>query len=390
LEPSEKIYVNPSFVKTLHGEIACEACHDGDPRDPNWQTAHKEIIRDPTFPNADKACGQCHENLVTTAKNSLHYTLAPFGRVIRTRANKKDKRVLEKVCQAKAKHCRACHASCGQCHVSRPNYVEGGFLAGHFFQKRPPMDTTCASCHGARVYAEFTGANEAYPPDVHYEKEGMDCMDCHTGNEMHTDATGVASRFDLPERPRCKKCHPDVVPEKPKTNPHTIHMDKVACQVCHALANKNCYNCHVGTDKEGLAYFKSSEARMLFKIGLNPNKTKDRPYNYVVLRHPPADPGLFDFYVNDGLSDFDKLPTWKLDTPHNIQRITPQNKTCNNCHGNASLFLQKKDVTEWEQKPNARVVVPEAKVPKPIIPQPAVNERPSPPRPHSPCIAGPW
>jgi thiosulfate/3-mercaptopyruvate sulfurtransferase len=84
------------------------------------------------------------------------------------------------------------------------------------------------------------------------------------------------------------------------------------------------------------------------------------------LRHPPANPNLFASYVKDGLSDFDSLPTWKLDTPHSIQRITAQNKTCNNCHGNASLFLQEKDVNDWEREANARVVVPEDSIPKPI------------------------
>ena len=373
LEPFEKIYVNPAFVKTVHGEIACEACHGGNPKDPNWHTAHKGIVRDPTFPDADKACGKCHKNIASTAKNSLHYTLGPFEKVIKARANKKDKGILEKVCQGREKHCNACYASCGQCHVSRPDYIEGGFLAGHLFQKRPPMGTTCASCHGVRVYAELTGANDDYPPDVHYEKEAMECMDCHTGKEIHSDATGVATRFDLPERPRCDQCHPDVVSEKPKTDSHTIHRDKVACQVCHAVGYKNCFNCHVGTDKNGLTYFRSGKTEMLFKVGLNPSKTKDRPHNYVVLRHPPANPKLFDFYVTNGLKDFDKLPTWKLDTPHNIQRITPQNKTCNNCHGNAALFLQEKDVTDWEQKANARVVVPDAKIPRPIFDRPAIR-----------------
>jgi thiosulfate/3-mercaptopyruvate sulfurtransferase len=105
---------------------------------------------------------------------------------------------------------------------------------------------------------------------------------------------------------------------------------------------------------------------MLFKIGLNPNKTDQRPFEYVVLRHPPANPSLFASYVMDGLSDFNSLPTWKLDTPHSIQRITPQNKTCNNCHGNASLFLQEKDVSAWEKVANATVMVPEDRIPKPI------------------------
>ncbi|HID29347.1 MAG TPA: hypothetical protein EYP19_05010 [Desulfobacterales bacterium] len=373
LEPYEKIYVDPSFINTRHGEIACETCHGGNPREPNWQIAHQGIVKDPTYPDANKTCGQCHENICSTADKSLHYTLGPFEKVIKARANKKDEGILEKVCQGKDTHCNGCHASCGQCHVSRPDYAEGGFLRGHLFQKTPCMHTTCASCHGGRVYGEFTGANDTYPADVHYAKAEMTCMDCHRGKEMHSDATGVDSRFDLPERPRCENCHRDVVSEKPRTDSHTVHGDKLACQVCHAVGYKNCFNCHVGSGENGIPYFRSGKSEMLFKVGLNPRKTKDRPYDYVVLRHPPADPKLFDFYVKNGLSDFDRLPTWKLDTPHNIQRITPQNQSCNNCHGNATLFLKEQDVTDWEQKANAGVVVPDDRIPKSIEAKPAIS-----------------
>jgi thiosulfate/3-mercaptopyruvate sulfurtransferase len=191
-------------------------------------------------------------------------------------------------------------------------------------------------------------------------------MDCHTSKEMHANATGVSTRFELPERPRCATCHPGAVSNNSKTKAHKLHKDNVACQVCHALANKNCFKCHVGTDNKGLPYFKCQKTEMLFKIGRNPNKTKDRPYRFVVLRHPPTDPGLFDYYVKEGLSDFSMLPTWKLDTPHTIQRITPQNKHCNNCHGNPSLFLLAKDVASWEQKPNEAILVPEEALPKPV------------------------
>ncbi len=366
LELYQKIWVTSSFLDTDHGRIACPDCHGGRPKDPDWQTAHKGIIKDPTFPEADKACGECHEDIVSTAKNSLHYTLAPFERVIRARADKKDRKVLEKVCLAKEKHCAGCHASCGQCHVSRPDYVKGGFLNKHHFQKRPPMDISCASCHGGRVHGEFTGANRKYAADIHYDGEKMTCMDCHTAKEMHADADQVNTRFDIPERPNCRNCHEEVVSAKPGTRSHSIHKDRVACQVCHAQAYKNCFGCHVGTDKTGLPYFKSKETRMLFKIGFNPNKSGDRPYDYVVLRHPPADPGIFDFYIKNGLSDFNTLPTWKLDTPHNIRRITPRNEKCNNCHGNASLFLNKDDMAEWALKANAGIIVPKTRIPKVI------------------------
>ena len=366
MELYEKIYVKPSFLETDHGQIACEECHGGDPKDSNWKTAHKGVIKDPTFPDADRVCGECHEEIVSTAKNSLHYTLAPFGQVIKARANKKDKKVLEKVCKAKEKHCGKCHSSCGQCHVSRPTYAKGGFLNRHNFEKKPPMDTTCASCHGGRVYGEYTGANEEYNADVHYDEEEMTCMDCHTAEEMHADATGVNTRLDLSQRPSCLKCHKEVISAKPKTESHKVHKDKVACQVCHSQAYKNCFSCHVGTDKKGMVYFKNKKSKMLLKTGLNPDKTKDRPYNFVTLRHPPADPGLFDFYVKNGLSDFNALPTWKLTAPHNIQRKTPQNEKCNNCHGNALLFLSKKDMEKWEIKANSGVIVPETKIPKPV------------------------
>jgi thiosulfate/3-mercaptopyruvate sulfurtransferase len=364
LEPYEKIYVKPSFLKTAHGEIACETCHGGDPTDPDWQTAHKGIIKDPTFPSPEKACGACHEDIVPVAQKSLHYTLAPFTQIIKTRATKNDTEILNRVMEAKDKHCGSCHASCGQCHVSRPNYVDGGFLAGHMFQKKPPMDIICASCHGGRVYAEFTGEDDRYPADVHYAKEEMTCMDCHKAAELHADATGITTRWDLPQRPNCKKCHADAVSEASKNRSHAIHRDKVACQVCHAVASKNCFGCHVGTDKKGLPYYKCEKTVMLYKIGVNPNSSKEMPYEYMVLRHPPVDPEIFDSYVKNGLADIDKLPTWKIAAPHNIQRITPQNKTCNDCHGKAGIFLQEKDLLDWEKEANSRVVVQVEKIPR--------------------------
>jgi len=366
LELYQKIWVQSSFLETTMGEVACQDCHGGDPKDTNWRTAHEGIVKDPTFPDADKACGECHEDIVSTAKNSLHYTLAPFERIITARANKEDKKVLSKIFLAKEKHCNHCHASCGQCHVSRPDYVKGGFLAKHEFQKTPPMGTTCAACHGGRVYAEFTGSKNEYAADIHYENEKMTCTGCHTAEQMHSDNSGADSRFDIPERPDCRDCHQEVFSAQPGNDSHKIHKDKVACQVCHAQANKNCFSCHVGTDKKGLPYFKCKETRMLFKIGLNPKKSKDRPYNYVVLRHPPADPDLFDFYVKNGLSDFDNLPTWKLATSHNIRRTTPQNKECNNCHGKVSLFLTQNDLAAWERKANTGVTVPIERIPKVI------------------------
>jgi thiosulfate/3-mercaptopyruvate sulfurtransferase len=98
---------------------------------------------------------------------------------------------------------------------------------------------------------------------------------------------------------------------------------------------------------------------MLFKIGLNPIRSSDRSYEYVVLRHVPTCSTLCEYYGCDVLPDFDALPTWKYATPHNIQLNTPQNQSCNACHGNRDLFLTTDDVTPGERTANQGVVVTE-------------------------------
>jgi thiosulfate/3-mercaptopyruvate sulfurtransferase len=78
----------------------------------------------------------------------------------------------------------------------------------------------------------------------------------------------------------------------------------------------------------------------------------------VVLRHAPIDPDNFAFYGKDVLANYDALSTWKYATPHNIQRNTPQTKTCDSCHGNADLFLNAKDLKPYELEANKGVIPP--------------------------------
>jgi hypothetical protein len=96
---------------------------------------------------------------------------------------------------------------------------------------------------------------------------------------------------------------------------------------------------------------------MGFKIGRNPYQSEERPWEYVLVRHVPVEPDTFAFYGDGLLSDFDNVPTWKYATPHNIQRITPQNESCENCHENRDLFLTADDVAPDELEANASVIV---------------------------------
>ena len=364
LAPHEKVYVSKSWFANdpIHSGLGCEFCHGGDPDDDNWRTAHDGVYKDPSWENLDTSCGMCHAEIAKNFATSLHATLRPYEDVIRLRATP-DTGKYETVNMARENHCTSCHASCGTCHISRPDEVEGGLLAGHSFVARPPMAETCTACHGSRIDREFFGKNEGMKPDVHQQRF-MQCSDCHTADEMHGDGNEYENRYTVENGAQCVRCHESIYSEPTEyTAQHVIHRDLTSCQVCHSMPYKNCYSCHVGKDQNGLSYFKTEPSEMGFKIGLNPMQSDQRPERYVTVRHIPIDHGLFDYYLEDALSNFDLVPTWKMATPHTISRKTPQNESCNNCHGNRELFLQESDVRPEYLEANRNVVVPDMLVP---------------------------
>lgn len=366
MAPHEKIFVDSEFLDDEnHSELSCDECHGGNPKDPNWKTAHKGVVKDPSYPDPSETCGSCHDDIAEHYQSSLHVSLAPYKKIIDTRANA-DKAVYAKVDSARKTHCNDCHSSCGQCHISRPESVEGGLLEGHLFQKRPPMQLVCTACHGSRIEKEYFGKNEGIPPDIHKEKY-FKCTKCHSADEMHGDGKIYANRYEVENAPKCLNCHKEIYDSKSaNTKQHTLHKDKTSCHVCHSMPYKNCYACHVGKDKNGMKYYKTKESFMDFKIGMNPLKSEKRAEKFVTLRHVPVDHGTFDFYVKNGLSNFNKLPTWKMATPHNIRRKTPQNESCNACHGNEKLFLMEKDVKPDYLEANRGVIVTSDMLPKKV------------------------
>ena len=64
------------------------------------------------------------------------------------------------------------------------------------------------------------------------------------------------------------------------------------------------------------------------------------------------------------MGNFDALPTWAYATPHNIQLQTPQNESCDACHGNPDIFLTADKVSESELSANQQVIV--SRVPAPV------------------------
>jgi hypothetical protein len=370
LEAWEKVFVDPQkFVNNdLHAKAAtCIDCHGGAAETDDMEAAHVGVVRDPTasVEQVGKTCGTCHADISEAQTASLHYDSHGYETIIGQRLG--DAPASHEAWDlAKANHCSSCHTTCGQCHISQPTSVGGGLISGHQFKGIQAFTRTCTGCHGSRVNSEYTGLNEGVPADVHWTQAGMPCFKCHTGEQLHGMTGEVTERYDGKPSPACLDCHPEAAAGQSEIMQHNLHGDKLACQVCHSVEYKSCYSCHVQTDEEGTPFYKIDPSVMTFKIGLNPMKSEDRPWDYVVLRHVPVDPDSFAFYGDDILANFDALPTWKYATPHNIQRVTPQNQECNNCHGNEELFLSQSDLMPYEVEAN-KAVLPAA-VP-PAMPQ---------------------
>lgn len=368
MEAWEKVFVGCEFLTSVHNVQNCIGCHGGVEGVDDKDAAHEGMVRDP-LEDSERVCGVCHAETTELAATSLHQNLTGYLTALTARgADFTDPQMEE----AFDNHCSDCHTTCGQCHISRPTAMGGGLLKEHEVKMVASMKDTCMACHGARVSNEYQGKNEGVEGSVHWLEEGMSCFDCHDTSQYHGDGTEYACRYEGAPGVNCLDCHPEAAPDQSEIEEHIIHADKVACEVCHASGPyKSCYDCHVALDDKGLPYYKTGGSELTFEIGRNPNQSEDRPWDYVLVRHVPVVADTFAFYGDDLLPNFDNAPTWKYATPHNIQRITSQNESCESCHGNADLFLTADDVAVQEMKANADVIVEQV---PPIVPHPGLAE----------------
>jgi hypothetical protein len=357
LEVWQKVFLGDAeFAQSTHGKVGCVICHGGDSSAQEKEIAHVALVADPS----EISCNTCHKDIACMNENSLHTTVSGMQAALEARGGNLEEG--SPLATAFENHCQQCHTSCGQCHVSRPDELGGGLVSEHEFRETPSMQYNCVACHGARVGDEYLGKNAGIPGDVHWTKAGMTCVDCHS-QELHGSGQSVDTRYQNPEAVKCEDCHTDVWTNTEGNPQHEQHLSDLSCQVCHSLAYKNCYNCHIAIDEEGIPCRTSDPSEMHFEIGYNPIRSSERPYEYVVLRHIPNCSDTCDYYGDNLLPNYNALPTWKYATPHNIQLNTPQNESCNACHGNKELFLTEEDVSEAEREANRRVIIEE--VPSP-------------------------
>jgi hypothetical protein len=111
------------------------------------------------------------------------------------------------------------------------------------------------------------------------------------------------------------------------------------------------------SEDSGNPFFRTEGTYLTFLIGRNPLQNDERPYEFVPVRHIPVAPASYEYYGEDLLSNFDALPTWAYATPHNIQLNTPQNASCDACHGSPDYFLTEDKVNPGEITANQNVIV---------------------------------
>lgn len=350
-EPWQRVFVDPAFISDdVHSQPGCTTCHGGTAGTLDMATAHGNLAT-PSAARLDKMCGSCHVGLVQSARTSSHRMLPDFVQALKARGA--DFTMPETV-HAFNGQCAQCHATCADCHISRPAILGGGLTGGHLMSNGVAQEQTCAGCHNATVNAESTGAHEGIQGDVH-AAAGMSCTDCHGVETFHQSQRAASQSQSV----ACVDCHQQDVKLGGANVQHTVHVNTVQCQVCHSAgAYTSCATCHAGENAQGEPTAASDPARLTFKIGRNAAPDENAPWNYVLVRQTAADPDMWAFYGENLLPDFASVPTWHPTTPHNVQKLTPQNATCNNCHGQSELFLTAEDVSPETLEANRGVIVP--------------------------------
>ena len=327
--------LSEEFVGDSHSGLTCYDCHEGVAGTNNKEAAHATLIADPSDGPVDQnVCATCHRSKATEFENSLHYTLQGYIDTFESRSGLTAEG--SGWMTAFGNHCSGCHATCGQCHISRPTSVNGGLMNEHEYLPTPNQNGQCTACHGSRINDEYKGVHPGLSPDKHY-LAGMNCMDCHTDLELHGGGVTPDHRRDAFGRPACDDCHPGPAAGDDDISHHELHAQTVDCPVCHSQPYKNCYQCHVGAS-DGKSHGLQFPSEIDFRIGKNPIQSSDRPWDYVLLRHVPVYPEMYEAY-DITLSNYSALPSWTYATPHNIRRNTPQTESCTNCHGEPGRFL---------------------------------------------------
>ncbi len=246
--------------------MGCSRCHLGNPHAYEKERAHSFMVLNPADLRwVDRTCGSrdCHTDTVLRVKNSVMSTnqgilsklqetwlgIKDYSTGVQELLHETESRNL--AIDQYRKMCGGCHlwkrrgdlntergrrgGGCTDCHIideKRESIKKTGNFQHPVMTTRIPSEN-CIKCHNrsARIGLSYEGKYESegygtpyrgsgfstrrlsggrfyleLKGDVHHEKAGMDCIDCHTGTGLMGDGkryTTMEGQKDI----RCNDCH---------------------------------------------------------------------------------------------------------------------------------------------------------------------------------------
>ena len=235
-------YTSPS---RSHDDLSCIDCHNGINSD-NEKIAHLNLIKNPAnLVNAKKYCSKCHAEQTTRVAISPMQTQLPIrNNLLEDWVEKATSSDLSKA-ELKALADNHFQRACNACHIDQKREIflnensskGGGCVACHSvnspnshtkFTTQIPS-SNCTQCHnrsariGLSYFGKFESEGTKAPfdkahtladgrhyneihADIHYQKAGLDCIDCHTSFGVMGDLKAHKNMREAVDI-SCSDCH---------------------------------------------------------------------------------------------------------------------------------------------------------------------------------------
>ena len=204
-------------------------------------------------------------------------------------------------------------------------------------------------------------SDQGGPGYVHWTQGGMPCFKCHTGDAWHGMTAETGAPMRKPNATMANRCLPaqtviltlfgqerDPAAQCPRREAGLPGMPQRGKQELLRLPRAD--------QRRRNAVLQDRAGGDGLQDRPEPETERRVAWNYVALRQCGRLTRTTSLSTARTCWRTSTVPTWKYATPHNIQRNTPQNKSCDSCHGNAALFINENDLRPYEVEANKGVI----------------------------------